>query len=150
MDVVAPEVRSRMMSGIRTRDTKPEITFRKALHRRGFRYRLHPRNVPGKPDFVLPRYRIAVFVHGCFWHYHDCSLFKMPSTRQSFWQAKLSRNRDRDAEVAAALRSTRWRRLTVWECSLRGPHRIGLEQALQLAETWFEAKSTCLEIRGSG
>ncbi len=100
-DIVAPAVRSRMMAGIRGRNTKPEIFIRKALHARGFRYRLHPRAVPGVPDFTLPRWRAAVFVHGCFWHGHDCPLFRLPGTRPDFWLAKIERNRARDAEVAA-------------------------------------------------
>ena len=105
------------MAGIRTRDTKPEVTLRKALHTKGYRYRLHPKGLPGKPDFVLPRLRVAVFVHGCFWHFHECSLFKMPTTRHDFWQAKLSGNRDRDRRVAIEIGETEWRVLTVWECA---------------------------------
>ena len=148
MDIVSPAVRSRMMAGIRTRDTKPEVTFRKGLHSRGYRYRLHPQTMPGKPDFVLPRFRVAVYVHGCFWHFHDCSLFKMPSTRRDFWSAKLSRNKARDAVVAAEIMEAKWRRLTVWECALRGRGNLGLEASLDLAEEWLKSESGQLEIRG--
>ena len=150
MDIVSPEVRSRMMRGIRTRDTKPEVLFRKGLHRRGYRYRLHPKGVPGKPDLVLPRYNVAVFVHGCFWHFHECSLFKMPTTRRDFWQAKLSRNRDRDQRVVGEIGETDWRLLTVWECAFRGPSRIGLDEVLGLVQPWLVSDSESLEIRGRG
>ncbi len=138
------------MAGIRTRDTKPEVTLRKALHTKGYRYRLHPKGLPGKPDFVLPRLRVAVFVHGCFWHFHECSLFKMPTTRHDFWQAKLSGNRDRDRRVAIEIGETEWRVLTVWECALRGPCRIGVDEVLARVEPWFNGDSKHLEIRGTG
>lgn len=150
MDIVSAETRSRMMSGIRTRDTKPEVLFRKGLHRRGYRYRLQSKHVPGKPDFVLPRYRVAAFVHGCFWHRHGCHLFKWPRTRPEFWRAKLDRNRERDDEVAGELKHTGWRQLTVWECAFRGPNRIGLDAALDTAEQWLETCMPAIEIRGTG
>ena len=148
MDIVSPEVRSRMMSGIRTRNTKPEVLFRKGLHGRGYRYRLHPTDIPGKPDFVLARHRVATFVHGCFWHQHDCALFKMPSTRRDFWQAKLDRNRRRDAAVAENVVMAEWRLLTVWECAIRGRHQIGLDTALDQVEQWLPTTEPRLQIRG--
>ena len=110
-----------MMAGIRGRNTRPELVIRKALHARGFRYRLHVAGLPGKPDIVLPRFRAVIFVHGCFWHGHDCPLFRLPATRSEFWEAKISRNRERDREVLGALKTTGWRCLTVWECAIRGP-----------------------------
>lgn len=149
MDIVSPSTRSRMMSGIRTRDTKPEVLFRKGLHRRGYRYRLHPKQVPGKPDFVLPKYRVVAFVHGCFWHRHECHLFKWPSTRPGFWRSKLNRNRERDVEVADAVEAADWRQLTIWECAFRGPYQIGLECALDLTERWLTSTSRRFEIRGT-
>ena len=148
MDVVTPEVRSRMMAGIRTRDTKPEVLFRKGLHHRGFRYNLRSRAVPGKPDLVLPKYRLAVFTHGCFWHRHDCTLFKLPQTRRDFWRAKLDRNHERDLEVAEQLRAAEWRQLTVWECAFRGPHQLGLEATLNIAADWILSAAPRVEIRG--
>ena len=87
------------MSGIRGRDTKPEKLIRSALHRLGFRFRLQSKKIPGRPDLVLPKFRAAVFVHGCFWHGHDCPLFRLPGTRRAFWDAKIKRNRERDTEV---------------------------------------------------
>lgn len=123
VDVLDQQTRSRMMASVRSKDTAPEVVVRKALHRRGFRYRTHVAELPGKPDIVLPRYRAAILVHGCFWHGHDCALFQFPATRREFWDAKISRNRERDKEVREALRSTGWRCLTVWECALRGAEK---------------------------
>ncbi len=120
MDVVDPEKRSRMMSGIKSRDTKPEIIVRKALFAAGFRFRLHRSGLPGKPDIVLPGRRIAVFVHGCFWHMHEgCKNAKLPSTRPEFWREKLGRNVERDRENVDALLELGWRVLVVWECATR-------------------------------
>lgn len=149
MDIVSAKTRSRMMSSIRTRDTKPEILFRKGLHRRGYRYRLQSKHVPGKPDFVLPKYRVAAFVHGCFWHRHECHLFKWPATRPEFWRTKLNRNHDRDTEVAQQIEQAGWRRLIVWECALRGPQRIGLDCALNLVDQWISSSARSFEIRGT-
>lgn len=123
MDVLTPEQRRRNMSRIRNRDTKPEMTLRRELHSRGLRFRLHKRELPGCPDIVFPRYRAVVFVHGCFWHGHDCPMFKLPATRRSFWTNKIRRNKIRDQETVKALTSTGWRVLTVWECTLKGPAR---------------------------
>src|SRR5215813_7107073 len=107
-DVVSPAVRSRMMAGIRSTNTKPELFLRSGLHRAGFRFRLHAKEVPGKPDVVFPRYGAAIFVNGCFWHRHDCHLFKMPSTRPEFWRQKIERNVQRDAVVRQQLGDAGW------------------------------------------
>lgn len=107
------------MAGIRGKDTKPEMIVRKGLHARGFRYRLHSRDLPGKPDIVLPKYRAVIFVHGCFWHGHDCPAFKWPKSREAFWRAKIERNRRRHDEVLACLAAMGWNAETVWECELR-------------------------------
>lgn len=119
-DVVSRAVRSRMMAGIRGTDTRAERTVRRLLFASGFRFRLHRRDLPGTPDVVLPGRRVAVFVHGCFWHAHaGCRYAKLPATRPEFWEEKLRANvlRDRDAE--AALRQQGWRVLCVWECATR-------------------------------
>jgi len=120
-DVVPPRVRSRMMSGIRGKDTKPEMVVRRGLHAMGFRFRLHDRSLPGNPDLVLRKYRTVIFVHGCFWHRHDCRYFKWPATRPEFWRNKILRNVERDEENVAALEAMGWRVLTVWECETRNP-----------------------------
>lgn len=106
-----------MMSGIRGRDTRPEITVRRYLHRAGFRYRLHARELPGSPDIVLPRYRAVVFVHGCFWHCHSgCRYAYRPKSRQEFWENKLAANVERDARDQSRLVEAGWRVFVVWEC----------------------------------
>ena len=119
-DVVRPETRSRMMSGIRGKNTKPEMLVRRALFAAGFRFRLHRRDLPGAPDVVLPGRRIAIFIHGCFWHMHkDCRLAKLPATRPDFWKAKLEGNVERDRRVVEALLAKNWRVLYVWECATK-------------------------------
>lgn len=108
------------MSGIRGRDTKPEVIVRKYLHAHGFRYRIAPKNLPGKPDIVLPKYHTAVFVHGCFWHRHDnCRFAAVPSTNREFWQAKFQANVMRDRRIRMQLEDEGWQVLIVWECGIR-------------------------------
>lgn len=111
------------MRRVRAKDTKPEMKVRSLLHGQGFRFRLHRRDLPGRPDIVLPRHRAAVFVHGCFWHGHGCSLFRLPVTQTEFWSAKIAGNRRRDAAAVAGLAELGWRSLWVWECALRGKNR---------------------------
>ncbi|WP_197411517.1 MULTISPECIES: very short patch repair endonuclease [unclassified Sphingopyxis] len=113
--------RSAQMARIKGRDTKPEMRVRRALHAAGLRYRLHAKNLPGKPDIVLPSRRIAIFVHGCFWHRHpdpSCKLARMPKSRIDFWQNKLEGNRARDERNEAALRTTGWDVRVIWECEI--------------------------------
>lgn len=146
-DVVDPATRSRMMSGIRGKNTRPELLIRKALHARGFRYRLHC-DLPGKPDICLPKHRAVVFVHGCFWHGHDCHLFKWPSTRPEFWRTKIARNREVDVAAAARLRAEGWRVATIWECALKGRTRPGLDEVIQRCADWLVSDEQRLTIRG--
>ncbi|RUV57361.1 DNA mismatch endonuclease Vsr [Mesorhizobium sp. M1A.F.Ca.IN.022.02.1.1] len=148
VDVVDSATRSRMMAGIKGKNTKPEIAVRKALHAQGLRYRVHAKEVPGRPDLVLPKYRAAIFVHGCFWHGHDCELFRLPSTRTEFWAQKIESNRQRDAKVGAMLASAGWRELTIWECAFRGAHKIGFDEVIQRAIEWIKSRSAKAEIRG--
>lgn len=120
MDVVDHSTRSRMMSGIRRSNTRPEILVRKLLHAAGLRFRLHRRDLPGRPDLVLPRYEVAIFVHGCFWHAHvGCRFAKTPSSNTDFWIKKLSANRARDERDVYMLRQQGWRVALVWECATR-------------------------------
>lgn len=129
---IAPEVRSRMMSGIRGKNTRPEVTVRSFLHRSGFRFRLHEVGLPGKPDVVLPRWNVAVFVHGCFWHGHKgCHYFKLPKTRTEFWKTKIEGNSKRDAIAVDQLREAGWRVAVVWECSLRDDLGRSLNELVQ-------------------
>lgn len=136
-----------MMSGIRGRDTKPEMVVRRALFAAGFRFRLHRRDLPGVPDVVLPGRRVAVFVHGCFWHRHGaCRYAKLPSTRQEFWKAKLEGNAARDARAAKALLAAGWRVLVVWECAVRDKEMLtSLPETLSL---WIDGTGATGEIRG--
>ena len=122
MDVVSKEVRSRMMSGIRGRDTKPELIVRRYLHKKGLRFRLHVRDLPGRPDLVLAKYRTVVFVHGCFWHRHrDCPFAYTPKTNSQFWIEKLTGNVARDAKHLDQLLKLGWNVITIWECSVNQP-----------------------------
>jgi DNA mismatch endonuclease, patch repair protein len=131
-DIVDSATRSRMMSGIRGRDTRPELKVRRFLHRAGFRYRLHAYLLPGKPDLVLPRYHAVVFVHGCFWHRHrGCRFAYLPKSREAFWRAKLEGNAVRDARVAESLRRSGWRVFVVWECEINAASLTTLAAALR-------------------
>lgn len=111
--------RSALMARIRGRDTMPELVVRKLLHRLGFRFRLHRKDLPGKPDIVLPSRRTAIFVHGCFWHAHGCKIGQPPKSRPEFWAPKLQRNRERDAANESALAALGWNVLTVWQCEMK-------------------------------
>jgi DNA mismatch endonuclease (patch repair protein) len=119
MDRVDKDVRSRIMRAVRRKGTGPELVLRKALHAAGLRFRLHRRDLPGTPDIVLPGRRVAVFVHGCFWHGHECRAGRAPASRAEYWGPKLAANRERDARKAAELEAAGWRVVTVWECALR-------------------------------
>jgi len=137
-----------MMAGIRAKDTKPEMTVRRGLHALGFRYRLHVRNLAGVPDMVFPSLRAVIFVHGCFWHRHDCHLFRLPESRKDFWEKKLARNHARDVEVRTALMSEGWRVLNIWECAFRGRDRLSVDDVLSQAATWLRSGSSAGEIKG--
>lgn len=120
VDVVDKQTRSRMMAGIRGKHTKPEIRLRKALHAMGFRFRLHDKRLPGRPDIVLPKWKVAIEVHGCFWHRHEgCRYARTPATRQEFWAEKFDTNVARDRRNFEKLQEAGWRTVVVWECWLR-------------------------------
>jgi DNA mismatch endonuclease (patch repair protein) len=134
-----------MMAGIRGKDTMPELELRRALHARGFRYRLHAKGIPGRPDLALQKYGAVVFVHGCFWHRHaGCRFTTNPSTRPEFWQAKFSSNVLRDKMVRGTLLSAGWRVATLWECALRKPQQVAL--AVELLNKWLRSGDLELEI----
>lgn len=142
-DIVDPETRSRMMSRIRSRNTRPEVGLRRALHARGLRYRLHDPRLPGRPDIVFPRFRAACFVHGCFWHRHPgCRYATTPATRRDFWAAKFSANVERDARNRLELLAVRWRVAVVWECTLR---RDGYEAIAAALHDWLEGTNANYE-----
>lgn len=119
MDNISPERRSEIMSRVRSRDSKPEMLVRRLVHAMGYRYRLHARDLPGKPDLVFRSRRKVIFVHGCFWHRHqDCNLARIPKSRRDFWVEKLTKNRDRDERIQQKLLEEGWNTLTLWECEL--------------------------------
>jgi DNA mismatch endonuclease (patch repair protein) len=137
------------MSGIRGKDTRPEMLVRRGLFSRGFRYRLHASHLPGKPDMVLARHNAVILVNGCFWHGHDCHLFRWPGSRRDFWKEKIARNRKRDIEVRDALGAAGWRVLVVWECALKGRGKRHLDDVLGQVAAWLRKKSgRSLEIKG--
>lgn len=148
-DIVSPSVRSRMMASIRGKDTKPEMAVRRGLHKLGFRFRLHRRCLPGKPDLVFARHQAVIFVHGCFWHGHGCPLFKWPASRREFWREKIVANQGRDQNSSGHLVAMGWRVCVVWECALKGPCRLPLEVVLETCADWLRSNYLETEIRGS-
>ena len=148
VDIVSPEIRSRMMAGIRGKNTQPELAIRKELHALGYRYRLHDSRLPGKPDLVFPKYKAVIQVHGCFWHGHECHLFKWPSSRKEFWRKKITRNQEKDSETLSLLRMNDWRVLILWECALKGRTRKPLEKIVESIAVWIESVQKIKEIKG--
>ncbi|MYM70363.1 DNA mismatch endonuclease Vsr [Pseudoduganella sp. FT55W] len=125
MDVLTPEQRRKTMAAVKSRDTKPELTVRRLLHAAGYRFRLHRKDLPGKPDIVLPKFRTVVFVHGCFWHQHvSCKAAARPTSKQDYWQAKLDRNIERDIANQNKLLELGWKVLVLWECEIKSPDAI--------------------------
>ncbi|MGH2506017.1 MAG: very short patch repair endonuclease [Ktedonobacteraceae bacterium] len=131
-DIVDKETRSRMMSGIRGKDTKPEVAVRSYLHKKGFRFRLHRKDLPGKPDIILPKYKIVIFVHGCFWHRHkNCEYAYMPKSNLLFWNKKFSENVARDKRSIKALKHAGWDVLVLWECEIGNNELVGLDMCIR-------------------
>lgn len=144
-DIVSQTVRSRMMAGIKCKNTRPEIVIRKQLHALGFRYLLHDRRLPGTPDMVLPKYHAAIFIHGCFWHGHGCSIFKWPSSNTEFWKNKINSNIARDNSNKQKLLIASWRIAIVWECAIRKSEHEEQGVAQKLAY-WLSGEAGYLEI----
>ena len=136
------------MAAVRARDTKPELMIRKALHGAGLRYRFNVRDLPGKPDIVLPRYRAVVFVHGCFWHRHECDLFRWPESRTEFWRDKLDANAARDVKAADALEEAGWRQAVIWECALKGRKKRDFQDTMQRLIAWIRSDEQAITIGG--
>ncbi len=148
-DVVDSQTRSRMMARIRGTDTKPELILRRSLHALGFRYRLHTKDLPGKPDLVLPKYKAVIFVHGCFWHRHaGCRYASTPATRPEFWASKFSANVARDSAVRSALLLAGWRVATIWECAMR--NEAGTAAARDIVVGWLQGGERDLEVGEKG
>lgn len=124
LDRISTEKRSALMASVRSRNTKPELVVRSLIHRLGFRFRLHRSDLPGCPDLVFPSRRIAMFVHGCFWHQHICARGAPPVSNADFWRRKLSRNRERDGKVTRLLKKDGWRVIVIWECETKNEERL--------------------------
>ncbi|WP_163879066.1 very short patch repair endonuclease [Rhizobium laguerreae] len=149
-DTVSTQTRSRMMSAVRNRDTQPELLVRRNLHKAGIRYRLHDRNLPGRPDLVLPKYRAVFFINGCFWHGHDCPRFSWPKTREAFWINKILGNKNRDTRNHMELRSAGWRVAVVWGCALKGKGSLGIDAVSTECIRWLNSSEPTLSIVGPG
>lgn len=135
VDTLSPAQRSERMSRIRSKDSKPEVGLRRALHRHGLRFRLHRKDLPGKPDIVLPKYRTAIFVHGCFWHGHEgCKVANTPKSNTEFWTKKFKANKERDRLSIENLKSLDWNVITVWECEINTPSKL-IQVASELTES---------------
>jgi DNA mismatch endonuclease (patch repair protein) len=147
-DVLTPAQRRLCMSRIRGANTKPEQLIRKALFASGFRYRLHVGTIPGKPDLVLRRYHACIFVNGCFWHGHQCHLFRWPATNRAFWEGKITRDRENDSRNLDDLDRMGWRVLIIWECALKGSQRLPVERISQRIQHWLRSKRKHCELRG--
>lgn len=137
------------MAAIRGSHTKPEVCVRKAMHAAGLRYRLHAKYLPGRPDLVFRRRRAVIFVNGCFWHRHDCHLFKWPATRQEFWHAKIGRNVANDHKVLSALKCAGWRVAVVWECALKGRTKLDEAEAMHRLARWVRSDEPTMTIQGT-
>lgn len=150
-DIVSPEKRSLMMAGIRGKNTRPELKIRQLLHKSGFRFRLHKKNLPGKPDIVLPKHNVIIFVQGCYWHGHEnCALFRLPKTRVDFWQKKITANIERDDNKLTDLIKLGWRVLYVWECASKGKNRLTDGTLIDLLSGFIlGSESSFSEIRGT-
>ncbi|KVU88404.1 very short patch repair endonuclease [Burkholderia ubonensis] len=136
VDSITKGARSAVMAKVRSKDTGPEVALRKALFERGLRYRLHRKDLPGKPDLVFPSWRAVVFVHGCLWHWHGCKRSRMPGTNTEYWAKKIARNVARDQEQCSLLIDSGWRVLTVWECAISARR---LAVTAELVEAWLRA-----------
>lgn len=147
-DVHSPSVRSKNMRAVRSKNTRPELIIRKIMHAAGFRFRLHLSTLPGRPDIVFPKYRAVILVNGCFWHGHDCHLFKLPSTRKDFWEKKIKKNQINDDESFKALKELGWRVAIVWECAIRNNRNDNYEKIkLKLTEWLKSSDVSTLDIR---
>lgn len=136
-DIVSREKRSSMMSGIKGKNTKPELIVRKGLSKLGFGYRLHLKSLPGKPDLVFTKYKAVIFVNGCFWHGHKCRLFKWPKSNQEFWKKKIQGNIERDNRNLALLSREGWRVMTIWECALKNKCDDDINREIDKLSKWL-------------
>jgi DNA mismatch endonuclease, patch repair protein len=137
-----------MMSGIKNKNTSAEVSIRKSLHHLGFRYQLHRKDLPGKPDMVFPKHGAVIFVNGCFWHAHGCHIFKWPSSRTDFWKEKIGANKIRDEKNIAACTAKGWKVLVIWECALKGKTRRKFNEVIHTTANWLLYDPQNAEIEG--
>jgi len=150
-DILTTEQRRRNMKNIKGKDTKPEMIIRRGLYRRGYRYRLHRKDLPGKPDIVFSKHKAVIFVNGCFWHKHECHLLRVPETRKEFWIDKLTKNSERDKKNYNKLNSLGWRVLIIWECAIKGRTSLPVDTILSRTEKFLSSgKSIFCEISAEG
>ena len=148
-DIVGASTRSKMMACVKGKDTIQEVEIRKRLFALGFRYRLHVKKLSGTPDIVLPKYKAVIFIHGCFWHVHDCHLFRWPKSKKAFWKKKLSGNKKRDIKNIESLKKLGWRILVIWECSFRGTgknHDHEIARVVRQVSKWLTSRQNYSEI----
>lgn len=139
-DKIAKALRSKIMSSVRAKNTRPELLIRSALFKLGFRFRIHSSRLPGCPDIVLPKHRAVILIHGCFWHGHTCKAGKLPSSNKEFWEDKIAKNQERDRKVISALKELGWKILTVWECSLKGRSKKPFDLLIDEIVDWIQNK----------
>jgi DNA mismatch endonuclease (patch repair protein) len=149
VDIVSKKKISKMMSGIHDKDTRPELKIRSALHKLGYRYKLHDKHIPGKPDLVLPKYNAAILIHGCFWHPHNYHLFKWLLTRPEYWKEKISGNKKRDERNLQALKEMGWSILIIWECALKGKNKLDFGSTIKSISDWLKSSNQYAEITGT-
>lgn len=147
-DRLSTTERSLRMASVRQRDTSPERIIRSLLHRAGFRFRTSVRRLAGSPDIVLPRWRTVIFVHGCFWHGHDCHLYKLPATRTDFWRSKVVANITRDRNAIDALHKAGWKTIVVWQCSITGKSRLKSDALSRVLVAAVNGNTPMIEVRG--
>lgn len=146
-DRVDSATRSQMMAAVKSRNTKPELLIRSMLHQKGFRFRLHVKDLPGKPDIVLPKYRSVILINGCFWHGHEnCRFFKIPSTRTEFWEEKIYKNKINDSKAIAKLLAENWRVCVIWQCKIRESKK-DLTALADIVSSFITGKEEFLELR---
>jgi DNA mismatch endonuclease (patch repair protein) len=145
MDNISKEKRSYVMSKVKSKNTTPELILRKTLHHLGLRYKLHDAKLPGKPDLVFPRYNAVIFVHGCFWHGHNCGRTGIPKSNRDFWMEKIERNKRNDSEHIKSLAKANWRTMIVWECAIQGKRKIAIDDLAVLIRDWLlSGKESCV------
>ncbi|MFW5408873.1 very short patch repair endonuclease [Pectobacterium brasiliense] len=149
-DVHNPAIRTKNMKAIRNRDTAIEIKLATILENLGFDFRTQVKDLPGKPDFVIDEYRKIIFTHGCFWHHHQCHLFKAPATRTEFWMNKIGQNESRDKSVCEKLRNDGWCVMVIWECAIKGKYKLSAQELSERIEEWVCAGSYSVDIDTKG